>query len=550
MPRSSRDEFSPTVKRALCLRVGTHCSNPGCRNPTTGPTTDKSKVNNIGQAAHIAAAAPGPGSARYDASMTPEERSDIDNGIWLCQNCATMIDRDAARYTVTLLKEWKQQAEQVADEERGQNPVSRTELALMRAAIFKTPLGRSVSTAVAEIGLLATQELEQLDPRFAVELNVSGRKTQLVFRAKEPVTFSARVVPERRAEFREKMQALIEHGERLEMDAAEVQLEGSALLDIFRGADGTVVIDPHFRRPAVHKILLRDPSSNAVMVIDDFIGDVVGGTQSITFEGQAFKGLCALRYRFDRSIEGKEQNQSVQWTNNYGLWEGCSVRSLPYFNKMFRYVEALHNSWSTSWTMEIDGNEVLAGNGAFASVDDIREEHLILSYVSKVRELLALWSTDVPFSKTPISSKDIQDVSDLWTMLCECQRCPATDLDLGDRSFVPRTVKEANQIRDLVMRGQPVEITMERHFDHPFNLLGMHVTVHPTTLRFSKIKFGVVGVFADIKRGRSVRLTLTPSDDCVYSVDPSEHPVSFVTSAATDSMLFADATQILDRAIS
>jgi hypothetical protein len=135
-------------------------------------------------------------------------------------------------------------------------------------------------------------------------------------------------------------------------------------------------------------------------------------------------------------------------------------------------------------------------------------------------------------------------------MLCECQRCPATDLDLGDRSFVPRTVKEANQIRDLVMRGQPVEITMERHFDHPFNLLGMHVTVHPTTLRFSKIKFGVVGVFADIKRGRSVRLMLTPSDDCVYSVDPSEHPVSFVTSAATDSMLFADATQILDRAIS
>jgi hypothetical protein len=66
MPRSNRDEFSPTVKRALCLRERTHCSNPGCRKPTTGPTTEKSKVNNIGQAAHVAAAAPGAGAARLE----------------------------------------------------------------------------------------------------------------------------------------------------------------------------------------------------------------------------------------------------------------------------------------------------------------------------------------------------------------------------------------------------------------------------------------------------------------------------------------------------
>lgn len=62
-------------------------------------------------------------------------------------------------------------------------------------------------------------------------------------------------------------------------------------------------------------------------------------------ERQAFKGLCASRYRFDRFIEGKEQNQSVQWTSNYGVWERCGVRSLPYFNKLFRYVEALHKGW-------------------------------------------------------------------------------------------------------------------------------------------------------------------------------------------------------------
>ena len=52
---------------------------------------------------------------RYDASLTPEQRSSIDNGIWLCQNCAKMIDSDENRYTVELLRNWKAKAEENVD---------------------------------------------------------------------------------------------------------------------------------------------------------------------------------------------------------------------------------------------------------------------------------------------------------------------------------------------------------------------------------------------------------------------------------------------------
>lgn len=39
--------------------------------------------------------------------MTPAERSDITNGIWLCRTCAKLIDSDEVKYTVEILYEWK-----------------------------------------------------------------------------------------------------------------------------------------------------------------------------------------------------------------------------------------------------------------------------------------------------------------------------------------------------------------------------------------------------------------------------------------------------------
>ena len=67
------------------------------------------KATLVGEAAHICAASPG--GPRYDPSMSDEERRSHDNGIWLCANCATEIDKDPARFPVSLLRRWKEEAE-------------------------------------------------------------------------------------------------------------------------------------------------------------------------------------------------------------------------------------------------------------------------------------------------------------------------------------------------------------------------------------------------------------------------------------------------------
>jgi len=109
---NTRDNFSSAVRQQLRKRAGERCSNPGCRRPTSGPQVDNQKSITIGAAAHIRAAAPkGP---RYEASMDTKGREDIDNAVWLCQNCHKLVDDDSLRYPVDLLLRWKSDAEQLA----------------------------------------------------------------------------------------------------------------------------------------------------------------------------------------------------------------------------------------------------------------------------------------------------------------------------------------------------------------------------------------------------------------------------------------------------
>lgn len=107
-----RDDFTSKVKDILAKRVNYKCSNPDCEKPTTGPNSDSNKFINIGVAAHITAASPG--GPRYDDRLSSEERKSSNNGIWLCQSCAKVIDSDVVSYPISKLQKWKVESEEKA----------------------------------------------------------------------------------------------------------------------------------------------------------------------------------------------------------------------------------------------------------------------------------------------------------------------------------------------------------------------------------------------------------------------------------------------------
>ena len=104
---TGRDEFTKETKQIIARRVNYSCSK--CSTNTEGPHKKENKYSSIGIAAHITAASVG--GPRYDAKMGVQQRKSASNGIWLCTNCSTEIDKNPDKFSTEYLHELKNIAE-------------------------------------------------------------------------------------------------------------------------------------------------------------------------------------------------------------------------------------------------------------------------------------------------------------------------------------------------------------------------------------------------------------------------------------------------------
>lgn len=104
-------DFSKDTIQTLAFRSGLICNNPSCQTITTGPSDGNGPLKlKIGEAAHISAKKLG--QARYDSLMSDAARASVNNGIWLCASCHTLIDKNiGADFTSTMLLGWKKSHE-------------------------------------------------------------------------------------------------------------------------------------------------------------------------------------------------------------------------------------------------------------------------------------------------------------------------------------------------------------------------------------------------------------------------------------------------------
>ena len=80
---------------------------PDCRRPLVLDKTDEGDPEAlIGVLAHIAGL--NPGSARYDSTMSDDERNSADNLLAVCSSCHVKIDAQDSKYTAERLRKIKQ----------------------------------------------------------------------------------------------------------------------------------------------------------------------------------------------------------------------------------------------------------------------------------------------------------------------------------------------------------------------------------------------------------------------------------------------------------
>jgi hypothetical protein len=181
-----RDDFSSATIDILARRAGFRCSVPGCYVLTIGPAADADKAFNQGTAAHIHSASPESGP-RANATLTPEQRKSIENGIWCCARHGRLIDSDEEKYSAEMLRRWKREHEDRTLVEATQGITGKggvTSVLIDKLERFETPqrvsfghrtliLGNNGTGRHIICGLVAALG----DYKFALDWRESGRRS-------------------------------------------------------------------------------------------------------------------------------------------------------------------------------------------------------------------------------------------------------------------------------------------------------------------------------------------------------------------------------------
>jgi hypothetical protein len=514
-PASSRHEFPVSVKRKLAMRVAYQCSYPGCRIQTVGPTEDASGTSNLGDAAHITAAAKG--GPRYDSSLTEEQRRSIENGIWMCANHARQIDNDTSRYTVELLRKWKSDGEQRAREVHGQPLPSAREYAVYKTiALGENVTGGSVTELVDRSSDIAKRDIEKLDDRVTVDITRRDGITECHIQA-PPGSLDWRVEPAHIEEFTEKVKQLIDHGTQLEIDTAAMRFTGSRILELFEGRPGTVTMATEMRRRAVHRLVFTPPGSRQPDVID-VTGELVGGRESATFEGKGLDGLLSMSYRFLRraDVEVKVESQiCVDWQ----VWNGHPIHRLPHYDRFARFIRATQGG-DVHGNLEVDGYQAADEAPAHrADQDQVASLHAVVTYVDRAREVATYFKVHPSFQIGELNLEDdTAFLQKIWFLLFKMSTLRGHAIPSITMTAGARDEAEAEMLRAAVESAKPLSVRAPHQPRRPLSIFGTRVVVGLITVDYSHATLQLDGPTDAIRVDSLFDLTIVPTDECVVTV--------------------------------
>ncbi|WP_145278815.1 hypothetical protein [Pseudomonas sp. URMO17WK12:I11] len=359
-----RDDFLQPVKNQLREMCGGICSNPDCKAHTFGPTMEeRNGYSNIGVAAHIAAAAPGPGARRYDPKMTTAERSSAENGIWLCQSCSKLIDTDEVRFPSDLLKNWKFLAEKRAMELIGKASIGPDELQqkLFEAVANATKLAYTGTGDIGKTPLCGfvrgyEEYLSQLDPRFVVKITASGNHLahEISTKPGERVQVQLRFKDEEAArEANQKWKSFLETGEGIKINTGDFEFGGSPLFEMMneKQREGVLVLEP-VKRFLPSTLYLRSPEQDAEFELASFDSTLHAAGGNVYIAGSCLDGL----FSFKVTYESESQRIKIDYNFDPQRWLGDTFSNVMHLPRLQKAVSFLTRHEDSRMVIELNSN--------------------------------------------------------------------------------------------------------------------------------------------------------------------------------------------------
>ena len=458
---TKRDDFPKQVIRNLQDRVGSRCSRPDCRVPTTGPRMKDEGVSRIGKAAHITAAAKlGP---RFDKNLTREARRSFANGIWLCSIHADEVDSDEARFPVPLLRDWKAQAESAATLERGKRLPSESDVIGTVAMALGKAKPEYIPFAPKSVHLATEEALQQLDPRFQVVSSYQRGVTEFQLLARESVTLRFSVDLHRAPDFQAKYRDFVKHGRSIQIDAQAVSVSGSPLIAQIATqsglASGKFEVVPH-GVDAKQRMWSEKKDSGERTYFDDIDGFITAGTESFRFDGRGWGGL--LSSSMSKPLDPSQTASTSIFKTHLESWDGRDIRNLPFLDKLLAFVSCLVAGETLHMSLEINGLSLLSAQTTQLAADEWTRSLLTLfAYTSSARTLCRALDIYVKFDSTAdVRLKDYEELDKMVLIATntacyshnEVERNPTMTITLGENA---RMLADCGGSMSVMVARQP-----------------------------------------------------------------------------------------------
>ena len=484
----ARDDFTKPTKNQAYQRVAGRCSNPDCRATTSAPVGE-ADFSNVGVGAHIHAASPG--GPRYLATMTAQDRRGFGNIIWLCQTCSTIIDRDPASYPAKTLKTWKSSAETRALMEQGKRLPDEKDIYRMTAMAMGTRSPGFYPEAIGNVHKALADQLESVDPRFSISTAYSGGNTTITLGVKETVSFSIKIAAESANLWRRGLRAAIDEGREATLPLDGVVFEGSKIFDVLhKDADLASITIMPATRPAVFKILapLAEPA-----IFETINGQLTAGRKQIRFSGAGCGGLLDVEIIFTPT--GGDSVHSVSnLTTNMQAWQGKEAASPPYLDAFISLLETiLDSSASVSFALEVEGNQVAAGNFHTPKhIEEMSDTLAFAFYVRRARNVLRYLRKSAPINIFERISTDdhraLARVSDIVEGKLSYQRSQVT---APPEMTVGCIVEEEKNLMETVRRGG-FSVLQQKEPASVVTIYGKQYEIPPITSYYSPVKLHIL----------------------------------------------------------
>lgn len=449
----------------------------------------------------------------YDAAMSTTARKSIENGIWLCSNCSIDIDKDAKRYSIELLNDWKLKAEGDARSEMGKKLPNKSDaIDTLTTALTGQPKN-FLADAIANVHHGSTKALEQLDSRFAVMTFFDGRNTSIDIHAKETVSMALHIDSTIAKDYINQHNAFLAHGSDISLPSESISFEGSKLFEeIFTGTGGTFSISSN-KINAVQKLWLVQDKTNIVYSFDDIVGFISAGTETFKFEGTACNGL--FEFNCKKNFDKKDNNANIYMRLNLEQWTNQPVTNLPYLEKLRALFTKITNRWTAFTSLEINGQEVIASKGM--KINDWKfsiGNYNFLNYVyaskviSTALEKPILYTDSVTFNGDQL--ENIIQIAETF----DGNRCFGKDKFKKNPSCKLVIEKNCENIKVLLKKDEPSSMRIIQNSGETIHLFGTPVEIPPEIITIDQVTPNVLAEINGLKEGDIVTVEWVPEDNC------------------------------------